>query len=270
MSLAARCPHCLTVFRISGPQMAAAQGWVRCGNCQAIFDAAAHLMNEDGAPLEVPTVQPQQGEPSRQAPGQPPLPDIDLELPDLGPLPQAGLEVSAQAAAASASPPQAAAPSPRPGSSGVMGWFAVGLLSASLCALLAYGLRGHLAAAFPESRQALTQVCQALGCTLPPMSMLQAIELEGRSLRHDEATGLHTLAVRLRNSADWPVLSPGVDLSLLDERGQVLSRRMISAADFAAGASLASHAKVDWTVKLDLKGLQGPAIADFRLDLYYP
>jgi len=45
-----RCPQCGTVFRVQPEQLTAARGKVRCGACQAVFDAcAAHL---DGAPAQ--------------------------------------------------------------------------------------------------------------------------------------------------------------------------------------------------------------------------
>lgn len=108
MSLAARCTHCQTVFRISGPQLAAAEGWVRCGSCGQVFDASANLVTPSGQALEIPTVDARAAEPLRSsaAPAFPAaqdrpdtpdsnsmaatalqaMPDIDLELPDLGEL----------------------------------------------------------------------------------------------------------------------------------------------------------------------------------------
>lgn len=39
----AQCPSCRTVFRTGPAQLAAAQGSVRCGHCQHVFDARRHL-----------------------------------------------------------------------------------------------------------------------------------------------------------------------------------------------------------------------------------
>lgn len=39
----AQCPNCRTVFRTGPAQLAAAQGSVRCGCCQHVFDARRHL-----------------------------------------------------------------------------------------------------------------------------------------------------------------------------------------------------------------------------------
>jgi predicted Zn finger-like uncharacterized protein len=38
-----RCPHCQTTFRVSQAQLDAAQGKVRCGKCQQVFNAREHI-----------------------------------------------------------------------------------------------------------------------------------------------------------------------------------------------------------------------------------
>lgn len=48
-SLAARCTTCQTVFRVVPDQLRVSGGWVRCGRCTAVFNAADNLVElEDG------------------------------------------------------------------------------------------------------------------------------------------------------------------------------------------------------------------------------
>ena len=48
-SLAARCTTCQTVFRVVPDQLRVSAGWVRCGRCTAVFNAADNLVElEDG------------------------------------------------------------------------------------------------------------------------------------------------------------------------------------------------------------------------------
>lgn len=51
-----QCPHCQTCFRIAEAHLTAAKGMVRCGSCQSIFDATAHLSSglpdEPAAPAQ--------------------------------------------------------------------------------------------------------------------------------------------------------------------------------------------------------------------------
>jgi predicted Zn finger-like uncharacterized protein len=53
MSLATRCTACGTVFRLVPDQLKVSGGWVRCGRCNEVFNAADALVDADagaGAP----------------------------------------------------------------------------------------------------------------------------------------------------------------------------------------------------------------------------
>lgn len=43
MSLITRCSTCGTMFKVVADQLKISQGWVRCGHCSEVFDAAANL-----------------------------------------------------------------------------------------------------------------------------------------------------------------------------------------------------------------------------------
>ena len=45
MSLATRCPSCGTAFRVAQDQLKVSQGWVRCGQCNAVFNAVEGLFD---------------------------------------------------------------------------------------------------------------------------------------------------------------------------------------------------------------------------------
>ena len=44
-----RCPTCQTIFRVSPEQLKARAGKVRCGQCQDVFNALDHLLDENAA-----------------------------------------------------------------------------------------------------------------------------------------------------------------------------------------------------------------------------
>jgi predicted Zn finger-like uncharacterized protein len=46
MSLITRCPACGTMFKVVPDQLRISEGWVRCGHCAEVFDAAANLQEE--------------------------------------------------------------------------------------------------------------------------------------------------------------------------------------------------------------------------------
>jgi len=62
MSLATRCTHCGTIFKVVQDQLKVSEGWVRCGRCHEVFNALPALFDLD---TEAP--------PPRQVP-QPPAP----------------------------------------------------------------------------------------------------------------------------------------------------------------------------------------------------
>lgn len=59
MSLITRCPACGTMFKVVPDQLRISEGWVRCGHCANVFDAAAHLQPDEAvvAGAEPPPIQ---------------------------------------------------------------------------------------------------------------------------------------------------------------------------------------------------------------------
>jgi predicted Zn finger-like uncharacterized protein len=55
MSLITQCPACATMFKVVPDQLRISDGWVRCGQCDEVFDANAYLYTEPGASSEVET-----------------------------------------------------------------------------------------------------------------------------------------------------------------------------------------------------------------------
>lgn len=50
MSQITLCPHCQTAFRVVADQLRVSDGWVRCGQCQQVFDAAEQLQGGEAQP----------------------------------------------------------------------------------------------------------------------------------------------------------------------------------------------------------------------------
>lgn len=71
MSLITRCPACTTLFKAVPDQLRIAGGWVRCGHCGEVFDAAAHMLPTEAvapAPPEPDPDPPVAGAPDVTAP----------------------------------------------------------------------------------------------------------------------------------------------------------------------------------------------------------
>lgn len=69
MSLITQCPACSTMFRVVPDQLRISEGWVRCGQCDEVFDANAHLRMLDESTLSPPA-----------APAQVPMASVDEPL----------------------------------------------------------------------------------------------------------------------------------------------------------------------------------------------
>ena len=50
MSLITRCPACTTLFKVVPDQLRVSEGWVRCGQCDEVFDANLHLQGNPAVP----------------------------------------------------------------------------------------------------------------------------------------------------------------------------------------------------------------------------
>ncbi|HIV70763.1 MAG TPA: zinc-ribbon domain-containing protein [Candidatus Aquabacterium excrementipullorum] len=73
MSLATRCPHCNTIFKVVQDQLKVSEGWVRCGRCTEVFNALEGLFDmEREAPPQrvVPPPAPSVAPPPAQTPMQ--------------------------------------------------------------------------------------------------------------------------------------------------------------------------------------------------------
>lgn len=93
MSLATRCTHCGTIFKVVQDQLKVSEGWVRCGRCHEVFNALPALFDLD---TEAP--------PPRQVPQQPNTPP-----------PQPPLAPTSTPATARPSAPSPMAANPAPG-----------------------------------------------------------------------------------------------------------------------------------------------------------
>jgi predicted Zn finger-like uncharacterized protein len=58
MSLITRCPACQTLFKVVPDQLRISEGWVRCGSCEAIFDASLHLLADTANAIATPDTEP--------------------------------------------------------------------------------------------------------------------------------------------------------------------------------------------------------------------
>ena len=94
MSLITRCPACATMFKVVPDQLRVSDGWVRCGQCNEVFDANVHL--ESGADHAQKITVAQQ--PPAPAPAPEPVPvEVESVVEKAGPVEAPFLEVNPRA-----------------------------------------------------------------------------------------------------------------------------------------------------------------------------
>lgn len=244
-----RCPACATVFRISEPQLAARQGFVRCGQCAKVFDARASLITELPGEDEAAVAG---GEAAARGPAEPPSEATLAESADDRRLhtvaPPEVARDGLPSEPLSAPEPQYSRAEPGPAPTAfefgprhrARSRLATALLAAgsaiALAALLAqaaYWFRTELAMAVPGTRPHLEAACRVLGCVIPPPRQIALLSIESSELQVDRnVPGLLTLNATLRNRATFAQAHPAIEVTLTDAAERPLARRVLAPADY--------------------------------------
>ena len=301
-----RCPDCQTVFRVTPEQLKARAGQVRCGHCQAVFNALDSLLEErhpaGAADAHVEPAPAPQAEPeAAETPGASPLPSpgnepeiveaakseaplpsddappVPAETPEADPaagliLPRETTEIPGYSKWAEGvmAPPiaiSAEQSSPWPFRLAAAG------LALALAGQALFHFRGELAASVPGLRSSLETFSLALGSPLPLPRHAEMVNIETSDLQADAARGnLLVLNATLRNKAPYGQAYPSLELSLTDTQDTVIARRVFTPADYLSAKTAADSVfpgNADIAVRLWIEALDLSA-AGYRLFVFYP
>lgn len=345
-----RCPECDTVFRVTSEQLRLKAGKVRCGNCQAVFNAFDQLQEVEEMAEVVPG--PVSAAPRPELPASPPHPSVPLPptpaerqpMPAEAPVAQARTLVEASPAAVKPAPPllepdfqcplepptdsvaAVSATEPPPvasppsvealgetaeestqaaraaglvaarelsetatfnrwaagtlasdGSSGFsseparrMVWpfaLAAALLGATLIAQLLYHYRTEAVLRLP----AMAGLYAAAGVDVPLPHDPTLVSIESSDLQSDNARGLFVLQATLKNRANYRQALPVLELTLTDTNDQVVSRRVMPAADYLPPGVSAEYfpANGEIAIRLWIEA-RNTGAAGYRLYIFYP
>jgi predicted Zn finger-like uncharacterized protein len=306
MSLITRCPACGTMFKVVPDQLRISEGWVRCGHCSEIFDAAANL--NAGPQITAPIPLSDQPRPLVRESGPPSEgfasslnteieEGVALDAPD-------SEQIEAEAIALAEDPRDRPFELRRADDSELEPsridddadlhdisfvraarrkafWArrsvraALAVVALALASLLALQLavydRDRLAASEPALAPWLGKLCRVLGCRIGPPRQIDAVAIDSSSfnkLRGDA----YRLNVTVKNQASTPVAMPALELTLTDSQDQALVRRVLLPAEIS-GAPAAIGAAGEWsgTVSLALNANGTTSrIAGYRLLAFYP
>ena len=145
----------------------------------------------------------------------------------------------------------------------------VGLtLAVALALQFALADRDALAARWPAATPALEALCAPLNCRVGPLRRLDALAVEASGLAKLEAAPLYRLSVALHNRGATAVMPPALELTLTDNRGDMIARRVLHPAELGATqASLAAGADLTLQAVLDVGEHR---VAGYSVELFYP
>ncbi len=240
MSTTTLCPKCNTRFRISEQQFDACNGLVRCGRCQAVFDARENMQNDQPDPrLDSPiadTVHEQVEDGAAQIglheiPAQ--FDNVHSSVAAIGNPANAAPFIRTRETAFTRAAGDNTELLPLPEKP------AWPLAAANLALLLilllqgAYLFRVQLAADIPGLKPALVSFCKFYRCTVPLPRRLDLMSIESSDLSADPAQpSVITLDAILRNQALYAQSFPNLELTLTDEQNRPLARRTFSPAEY--------------------------------------
>ena len=238
------CPQCETAFKVSPQQLELAKGWVRCGRCAHVFEAALHF--------EMP----------------PDIPASPLSSADAPSLFRAAM---APAVSADERKPSSPFESVKQAQGDVvptpLKWLiGAGVLCVVMLLQLLMAQRNWLAAEEPELRPVLSALC-ACEVTWPRES--DAVLIESSSFTENPQGG-YTVQLRLKNTQHHPVAMPALELSLIDLQDQVLVRRVFTAQELSGKDHVQALRDVRSTLNFDLDDKVSKRITGFRAIVFYP
>ncbi len=135
-----------------------------------------------------------------------------------------------------------------------------------------YLFRMQISIALPQAKPYLQSFCAMLGCTVPLPGRADMIGIESSSMQADpRRSGVIDLNASIRNSADFPVAYPLLELTLTDSQDAPVARKVFAPSDYLHGARLsdgiAPNSAAYARIVLDTGSLQANG---YRLYLFYP
>ena len=236
------CPQCETAFKVSPQQLELAKGWVRCGRCAHVFEAALYFET----PPDIPA---------------PPLPSADA--------PALFRAAMVSAVVADDVPPSWMKPdsTEAPEVNLSLKWLvAAGLLLLTLLMQWVVVQRNWLAAEEPALRPLLSAMC---ACEVTWPREPDAVLIESSSFTENPQGG-YTVQLRLKNTQHHPVAMPALELSLTDLQDQVLVRRVFMADELFGKDHVQALRDVRSTLYFDLDEKVSKRITGFRAFVFYP
>lgn len=288
MSLITRCPACTTMFKVVPDQLRVSEGWVRCGQCDEVFDASSHLVqvalepNDPAGPQE--ELEARDGEPGSLAEAIIAHPVEAERVSGALDNPQESMLEQAQPVpdpeSATHVPPAAQLPDPviDTNASDLEPYFRdelgevsflrdrsnatvwgkpltrVILVLASLLLVLVlagqvvFHERDRILVMQPRLKPWLLTLCEHLNCTLSALRQIESIVIDSSSFTRIQGDS-YRLSFTFKNTAATALAVPALELTLTDSLDQPVLRRVFSPTELGVPSDALS-AGLEWPVSL--------------------
>lgn len=282
MSLKTRCPACETVFKVVPDQLKISSGWVRCGRCAEVFDAAAHATSPDLSqnwPLRDTALTTQSNQAALTIP-------IPVNTKSVSKEPDTAREIHANQNTNTIDTTDltfvrvANNKAFWQSASVVRGLRAasVGLVCLFFFQIV-YSQRSHLAARSSGLNASLELFCQKVGCHIQAFKNIDAFKIDSSSFQKSQTAtndlsqaGIFALKLAIKNTSDLTVALPSVELTLTEATDKPVVRRVLSPKDLGFN-NLTLAANTEWNGAMNIAVSPNNAaapITGYRVLLFYP
>jgi predicted Zn finger-like uncharacterized protein len=286
------------MFKVVPDQLRISDGWVRCGQCDEVFDASLHLMpvSVDGGLLVA------QQDVQEEYPVISDSSEVDLDLDYLGSQPNSSEAIDEP------EPPDSHFEAKQEDATIVLPMdltrepeaeafdFNVSFLHdkrattywqqplmrvvlavlALTSILLLFGQivfheRDRVAALYPGLKPWLVTFCKPLNCTVAPVQKIDAIVIDSSSFTKSKGNA-YQLNFTVKNTAITAVSLPAIELTLTDSLNQVVLQRVFLPSELKAKSD-ALLAGAEWSVSLAMavsSATLAERVAGYRLIAFYP
>lgn len=129
--------------------------------------------------------------------------------------------------------------------------------------------RNILVAQEPALEGLIEGLCAPFGCEWHWPQTLDAVQIENSSFT-ENADGTYRLQLRLKNTQHHAVAMPLLELTLTDERDEVVLRRVFQPSELGLKDHLAALRDARSTLNFDLDDNLKPRVVGFRALIFYP
>ena len=212
------CPHCGSIFRLSGDQLESARGKVRCGECSQIFNALLSLENYTGE-FDESLIQQQQAEKNTV------LSDTQIAPPVDEPVTLKQAMYGENHKSSSSFKP--------------LLWVAGILLLVITVIIQTVYYQRYTLISSPHYQQQILNLCQVLPCDESRFSNLAQIKILDRNIfTHPTRKDALMVSGSFVNKASFSQAVPSLLINLSDSQGNFIANRLFKSEEFLADITI--------------------------------